>query len=254
MLALGAAFLVAACDQPTDPIARPQRRLLVHAVLDAGTGLQHVKVQYLDAGAAHTVMNVPGAVVTIVTPSGATFAAQEIANGAEYQIVGMAGANVMLPSGTYTLQIVTPAGEVVSGTTTMPTIESLPEAEFLVQPFIRERDTLRIQWKRIPNAARYEVAVEAFFVQHGISFQTLYTTFADTSIVLAGTARTLTNDAVFGGESVRIVVSAVDENYYTYYHASVDPFAGAPPSRLTGALGVFGAIAPVVNRTYQNIR
>ena len=31
----------------------------------------------------------------------------------------------------------------------------------------------------------------------------------------------------------------------------VDPFAGAPPSRLTGALGVFGAAVPVIIRLYD---
>lgn len=35
---------------------------------------------------------------------------------------------------------------------------------------------------------------------------------------------------------------------YTYYHATVDPFAGIPPSRLQGALGFFESFVPTYRR------
>ena len=71
-------------------------------------------------------------------------------------------------------------------------------------------------------------------------------------MTIAGTARTLDDDPVFAsGFRAVVVVSAVDDNYYTYFRTTVDPFAGAPPSKLTGALGVFGSIAPVVIRQYD---
>ena len=247
--------MVLGCDQPTDPIDRPERRILVHAVLDAGTLLQRVKVQYVDGNFGHRLANIGNAIVTITTPTGAIFVGDEVADGAEYQFIGLGGSTAnLLASGTYTLHILTPAGEEVVGTTTMPTYTDLPEAVFVIQPFHRETDTLRLEWKRVPRAARYEVAVESFVRAGNTGFNQLYSTFADTSITIGGKARTLENDLVFAGEVATIVVSAVDDNYYTYYHASVDPFAGAPPSRLTGAIGVFGAMVPIVNRTYQDVR
>jgi hypothetical protein len=35
-------------------------------------------------------------------------------------------------------------------------------------------------------------------------------------------------------------------NYYDYYRAQSDPFAGAAPSHLVGAIGVFGAVVPLL--------
>jgi hypothetical protein len=48
-----------------------------------------------------------------------------------------------------------------------------------------------------------------------------------------------------------VTVSAVDVNYYDYYRAQSDPFAGAPPSHLTGAVGVFGAYVPMLGGQLQ---
>jgi hypothetical protein len=74
-----------------------------------------------------------------------------------------------------------------------------------------------------------------------------YRFFADTSVALAGTALTIAGDMVFPpGDDVDIIVNAVDANYYDYYRAQSDPFAGPPPAHLTGAVGVFGSIAPVL--------
>jgi len=46
-------------------------------------------------------------------------------------------------------------------------------------------------------------------------------------------------------------VRVVDENYYEYYRRVTDPLSGAAPSRLTGAAGVFGSVAPVKKRVYN---
>jgi hypothetical protein len=54
-------------------------------------------------------------------------------------------------------------------------------------------------------------------------------------------------DPVFPrGRPVEVLVSAVDMNYYDYYRAQSDPFAGAAPSHLVGAIGVFGAVVPLL--------
>jgi hypothetical protein len=74
-----------------------------------------------------------------------------------------------------------------------------------------------------------------------------YRTFADTSITIPGTQLTVAGDPVFPrGRPVEVLVSAVDMNYYDYYRAQSDPFAGAAPSHLVGAIGVFGAVVPLL--------
>ena len=65
--------------------------------------------------------------------------------------------------------------------------------------------------------------------------------------MIPGTALTLTGDEILpAGASVDVMVSAVDANYYDYYRSQSDPFAGAAPSHLTGATGVFGSLAPIL--------
>lgn len=122
--------------------------------------------------------------------------------------------------------------------------------------FDKSRDTVRLSWSRVAGATRYHVSVEVFYRFDNQQFiDQTYSAFADTSIAIAGTARTLENDEVFPAGTLAVIqVSAVDDNYYTYYHLKVDPFAGAPPSRLTGAVGVFGSVAAVHQRIYEDIR
>jgi hypothetical protein len=170
------------------------------------------------------------------------------------------------PGGTYVLKVsaripglVGPNGEPVfqeaSGTTTIPQAE-LPGDVVQFNAFYRSRDTLRLEWPRVPGAKSYQVAIRSEFTSHGATFAyETHTQFADTSVTIAGTARTLENNPVFrDGTSATVVVAAVDENYYEYYHPTVDPFAGAPPSRLTGALGFFGSVAPLLFRRYRDVR
>jgi len=134
--------------------------------------------------------------------------------------------------------VLTSQGEEVTGTTTIPLAPAVlvPQA----QAFDRTIDTLRLSWPRVPGARSYEV-----FVRSRIS---TYRVYADTSIVMAGTTLTTGGDPVFpAGTRVRVIVSAVDENYYDYYSTQSDPFAGSAPGHLAGAIGVFGSIAPIVS-------
>ena len=238
----------AACEPPTDPIDTPQRRLVVHAVLDNGTSEQMVTVQYLDGQAGHDLSHVSGASVTITTPTGQEFPGMEL-DGPRYAVIGLGlgGAAELVPGGTYTLRVTTPAGEVVTGTTTVPQRNTFSNT-IQIGNFDRDRDTLRLSWPAVPLAAHYQATFESS-ISLGGGVRTLiqrHSMFTDTSLTLAGTARTIDNETVFPrGALTLIVVSAVDDNYYTYYHPTVDPFAGAPPSRLTGALGVFGSVVHV---------
>lgn len=249
-------LLAAACEPPTDPLAEPPRRLVVHAVLDAGASAQTVKVQYLDGSFGHTLTNVAGAEVSITTPDGRVFHGQESgtsgSGGLVYSVTGLNRAEIV-PGGTYLLRVRTQAGEEASGTTTMPAFTVVPNQPITVSRFERARDTLRLTWSSVPLAKRYQVSIQTSFVDDGrlLSFST-YRVFSDTGIVIAGTARTLENEPVFlEGTNASVLVAAVDDNYYRYYHPNVDPFAGAPPSNLTGAIGVFGSVVPVRAYSYQ---
>jgi hypothetical protein len=233
---------------------------VVHAVLDAGSPFQDVKVELLDGNFGHQLVGLGGAEVSITTPHGEVFVATAVDNsgqGFHYHIDGLgAGTQTpLIPGGTYTLYVRTQLGEEVRGTTTVPQYPPLPVRED--RPFLeRARDTVRLDWAPVPLAARYEVAVMAVHRTGGGQIREItYREFADTSITIAGTARTLENDAVFPlGARAAILVSAVDDNYYSYYKLHVDPFAGAPPSRLSGAVGLFGAIAPVYDLIYADVR
>jgi hypothetical protein len=107
--------------------------------------------------------------------------------------------------------------------------------------FFRLRDTLRLSWPRVPGARSYELLLRSH------RFGDEYRIFTDTTVLIPGTALTLTGDEILpAGASVDVMVSAVDANYYDYYRSQSDPFAGAAPSHLTGAMGVFGSVAPIL--------
>lgn len=196
-------------------------------------------------------IRVGAATVTLTGPDDRVFTAAEDPAGAGpavYRFRGLQQTGALIPGGTYALRVVSPAGDTVMGETTVPSTAPAPSNLF-VFTFNRQTDTLRLDWRRIPGAKSYQVSV---FGEASTGERFHYSVFADTTIVLPGTARTFETNPVFPRNlRVRVVVAAVDDNYYTYFHAAVDPFAGAPPSRLTGALGVFGAAVPVIVRLYD---
>ncbi|MFL5616289.1 MAG: hypothetical protein ACJ796_21665 [Gemmatimonadaceae bacterium] len=249
--------LSAACSNLESPTPPQAGRLVVHAVLDAQAFRQPILIARARTGVSSVSGEgigddepVFGAVVTMTAPNGAVAIGRPLIQPegsccvpGEYILdFDPATAGVLLTNGgKASLYVQTPAGEVVTGTTTIPgpsRLTTLPPAVFF-----KLRDTLRLSWPRVPGAAAYEVVVRSGGE---------YRTFTDTSIVLPGTALTIAGDDVFLFTSpTDIVVSAVDRNYYDYYRAQSDPFAGAAPSRLTGAVGVFGSIAPVLQLHMQ---
>jgi hypothetical protein len=237
----------------------------VQCVLDAGAGEQFVRVEWTVPTFSPTPQ-VSGATVTIVTPEGFSANAFEETDtlfgegrpgGVLYRF-GLPGTG-LVPGGTYTLHVRTPTGEEASGTTTIPLVSTAEVPLETFRFFDRERDTVRLAWPRVAGVRSYQVAVRSRDQQGG-NFEdffilSTFRQFVDTSVTIAGTARTFENDAVFPiGAIVNIVVVAVDANYYEYFHPTVDPFAGAPPGKLTGAIGVFGSIAPVMRRGYAEVR
>ena len=264
--AIATFLFLSACELPTENIAPSATRLLVHAVLDAGTPVHWIRVERSASGFGRRFQHVPGADVTITAPDGQVFRGLEEPNvfiagtSGAYLIADLGTPSIpstnipLLPGGTYTLRIRTPDGEEVSGSTTMP--DFVPLALPIVNDlFVRARDTLRLAWPRMQKTAGYEVDVKSTFSSSDEFSTATYTVFTDTTITIAGTARTFENEEIFKtGFTAAVHVAAVDDNYYTYYHPVVDPFAGAPPSRLTGAIGVFGSIAPVMLIFFREVR
>lgn len=248
-----AALLLAGCTNLEAPAASQATRLVVHAIVDMQASDQTVLVYRARTGLPNAVEGgdltddepVGDALVSITGPDGTTLTADRLFNPTgDCCLAGVylfPSSPVGLPltsGGTYTLRIRTSIGEDVTGTTTMPG----PAQLRLESPriFFRLRDTLQLSWPRVPGAAGYEVIIQL------PQFGQEYRTFADTSFSLAGTALTIAGDEIFArGQDANVVVSAVDANYYDYYRSQSDPFAGAAPSHLTGAVGVFGAIVPI---------
>jgi hypothetical protein len=237
--------------------------LLVHAVLDAGSAEQYVSVKRTTGFG--TTDEVTNASVAIVDPQGVvhSFSGRRTDNSTVQRfepvyIIPLAGSTLQ-PGGTYTLRV-TIGGEVVAtGTTTLPA--AVPSPPDTIAQF-NLTDTLRFAWPRVAGARSYELMVQSWIIPINSTQEypgNTYRSFVDTSVVLAGTARNFDMGPILvPGYPVKksmaeIAVVAVDDNYYTYYHVTTDPFAGAPPSRLTGAIGVFASVVPVARLRISNI-
>lgn len=248
-----------ACDQVTDPLTFGPRRIQVEAVLDLGFRNQYATINWSSPDAR--MDPIPDAVATLRTSDGLVIVAglpnitAPTALGRLYQFKLDTSAVTLKPGETYQLTVAV-GGTEVTGKTIVPTA-TMFSSDSGLQPtlFTRLRDTVRLSWPRFAGTSHYQISVVSQFRRPGtgeLLFENVYSFFGDTSVVLAGTDNQLASDnPVFQvGTSTIIMVHAVDENYYTYYHASTDPFAGAPPSRLSGGLGVLGSIVPVVIRHY----
>jgi hypothetical protein len=238
---------LAACTNLEAPTSSTPPQLVVHAVLDTHAAFQTILVYRARTGVQAVTSSalgddepVSGALVTVTAPNGTVMAATE--SPAPSPFLEMPGSYFFTPSqfgaaledgGTYTLHVRTRAGEDASGTTTIPASSLLGSIGYVM----RSRDTLRLNWPRVPGAQSYELILRSFVN---------YRVFTDTSVAIPGTTLTIQGDLVLPpGDRIDLIVSAVDANYYDYYRAQSDPFAGAAPSHLTGAVGVFGSIAPI---------
>lgn len=221
----------------------------MEGVLNAGTNSQIITVRRIGGELGISDEPVSGAVVSIATPAVEMVATETGTAGTYFVDPSLHGTSIT-PGSTYTLRVVAPDGREVLGTTTVPTAWSPPFDESIT-PFSRSMDTLRAAWPRAPGATSYYVAVSARLSYAPGYVELRYSDFTDTTIALHGTIELFDGDPVFTPfDTVTVVAGAVDDNFYTYYHANVDPFAGAPPSRLHGALGVFGSFVPLYRRRF----
>jgi hypothetical protein len=242
-------------EAPTQP---PRAQLVIHAVLDLSRDAHSILIYRSQNGAQSPNTSgftdedpVAGAVVTITAPDGTVMTAyatdpetgQFFPTGT-YVLEPRRFGVALLPGGTYSLHVQTTLGEEVTGATSIPKAQPNPGFSPNATVLIRARDTLRLSWPRVSGAHSYELNVNSPVVD--------YRMFADTSVALAGTALTIAGDEIFArGVGAFVLVSAVDANYYDYYRAQSDPFAGAAPSHLKGAVGVFGSLVPILGTRIQ---
>ena len=249
-LAAGCLVWLIACQNLEGPASATTPQLLVQAVMNAGTDMQVVIVSRTRTGLSATVSGgigdnepVLAAKVTVIAPNGTVMVASEHDSVCEcapgmYTIHPFSSGIDLRQGGTYTLHVRTTLGEEVSGATTIP-VDTQRVIGVPGRVFLPAQDTLRLTWSRVPGARRYEVSIgRPLTAEHQI--------FTDTTITLPGNTLDPAGDSIFPVGPVEVLVSAVDVNYYDYYRAQSDPFAGAPPSHLTGAVGVFGSIVPIL--------
>ena len=238
---------VIACEDPIDPfVGFTQQRVLIHGILDLSADTQKVLIETTDGASNFLVSN---ATVQVTTPSGQVIPLQvrPFTGGTELTVYFFrATTNPLQPGGKYQLSVAIPGRPAISGSTTIPAFTGAAPTEQL-PPFSKRADTLRLELPSVASAAGYELVFNYPLALGGEeNFFERKSVFTTASVALAGNARTVTgNDLFLPGFRAVVTAAAVDDNYRTYYRMGADPFAGAPPSRLTNALGVFGSIAPV---------
>lgn len=259
-MALTATFALAACEPPVEPIFDQERRILVHGILDLSADTQRVMLEWTRTTPSASNVGIVGATVRITSPQGqiATLAIRPPnampAPGDPARYIFLTSETFPLQRGaTYQLSVQVPGEPAITGTTTIPDTNPNNSVTVRTLPFSVAHDTLRMTWRPVRGAAGYRVMVSGQHpVQQG-AFLTTKGVFTDTAAVIPGTMQNLEGSDFFvPGYIAHVTALAVDDNYLTYYRAAADPFAGAPPSRLTGgAIGLFGSIVPVQRQRFN---
>lgn len=248
---LGAALLLGACDSFFEPIVRQERRVLLHAILDPGADTQSVLLEWTEA--TNFQVAITGATVRILNAAGQSVTATRrttalpLPNTAARYVFLQSEGFQLQPGGRYELEVTIPGQPTINGSTTIPSIQPVSQVNVRTFPFIRDLDTLRMTLPRVAGAAGYRMTR---FARHATIADFYYlpmAVYTDTAVVLPGTLETFDGDDFFPTQmTVDVVALAVDDNYFVYYRTASDPFAGAPPSRLTGgAVGLFGSVVPI---------
>jgi hypothetical protein len=229
-----AALVFAGGCQTTTPLESATSTIVVHSVLNASQDDQLVEVLRTTNGFAYGSF-VDSALVTITGPDGVAMTGVTQPGTTTYHVSLSSYHKALVAGGTYHLRVRLKTGEEVTGTTIIPNAQPSSATPSPV-PFNDATDTLRLSWSAVQGATSYEVRVE--------SGTHVYALFADTSVALPGTLRTLEGTIVFTRGAVNtVIVSAVDAAYYEYYRTNSDGFTGAAvQGNLSGAEGVFGSI------------
>lgn len=242
---------------PGDPI------VVVQAVLNAAQQRQSVLVQRSQAG--ETTTGISGAVVelTDLDPRGCPAPTVQLAEltsptaGAPqsgmYQTQDFCP---LEPGDRVMLRVVTPDARVVTGSTRIPGIRSIvvraggTEARLPPGPLAmdRTRDSLSVTVDLMLARA---LEVEAVRTTAGED-PTLSVSTDTTSVSVPGDLVDVTGDGrtVFrAGAYYEVTAAAMDTNYFDFVRSVTNPLTGRGfINHLTGAVGVFGSIAPL---TYE---
>jgi hypothetical protein len=264
----GALFLLTACtfDQINIPKTTPS--VVVHAVLNTSstsqvvllertlTGAVHIRDTSFDASnpiASDGGIPISGATVQIIDSTGRVFTGVEDQLPTTKKGTGVYRVQI-IPfvrlGARYQLHVRTAEGEEVTASTRVPSPLSTSTGA-LSRLFNRDHDTLAVQWGNVQGARVYSLRVESPF---GPFFM-----FTDsTEFHLEGTLRNIfSNDLTrmfIPGFRQDVLVAAVDSNYYDYYRTGNDPFTGSGIiSRVTGGIGMFGAVVPLTTGTLNVI-
>lgn len=281
LLASCAALATVACTFDQQSVAVQPPQIVVHAVLDPGGSEQEVLVERTLSGTVDIPKNqrfdpddpintgggipVSGAEVTVSGPTGIFHGIEAPAPGhpssyatGRYILSSgtiQSGARVpLIPGGRYALEVRTPDGTVVTGTTVIPQSTAFIPGSRL-DPFNRDRDSLRLTWREVGAARSYLVRIETPFGP--------FLLFSDsTHLTLPGDLRNFFSTSLqrtfIPGFRQRVSLAAVDSNYYDYYRSRNDPFTGSGIiNRLQGGIGLFGSAVSINARTLdvtQNAR
>ena len=263
---LFAVLLVAAftgCEFGAHPVAPPSARPIVHAVLNPGAASYAVLVEEMLTGRVDIDTDVPfvesdpirtgsgvpinGAQVVIFNVFGdSAIGAEEFSTEGGTGVYRFSNAfnpassnSLLITAGaTYRLKVTTPAGAVVTGSTTVP--EGLDTAAFIFRQFNRDNDTLFLDWPHVQGAKTYLIRVNTPRGPYHIFTESTY-------IRLPGSLRDFFSErlpSVFvPGFDQTIQVSAIETNFYDYYRSQNNPFTGSGLiNHLEGGTGLFGAI------------
>ncbi len=254
-----------ACSLSQESVGLGVPQVVVHLVLNPGYCVQTALVEQTLTGETtvpgqrlrttdpvRTGGGIPivGAQVTITAADGTRLIATSVANTTALAGAGLYTATdsrcttapFIRPGQRYDLRVTTPKGEIVTGTTTVPSDRPVPLDSTLV-PFDRDRDTARVTWPVSPDTRVYGVRVETPFGPSVV--------FTDSShIALPGSLRNLNAsnlERVFiPGFRQEVTVIAADSNYFDYYRTRNDPFTGSGIiNRLQGGIGLFGSVVLV---------
>ena len=273
-----AALATVACTFDQQSVAVQPPQVVVHAVLDPGATEQQVLVERTLSGSIDITKNqrfdpddpintgggvpISGAEVIVTGPIGSFRGIEAPAPGhpssyptGRYILTTgtiQQGPRVPLHVGErYTLQVRTPDGTVVTGSTVIPTATPFVPGSRL-DAFNRDRDSLRLAWNSVEAARSYLLRIETPFGP--------FLLFSDsTHLTLPGNLRnffaTSLERTFIPGFRQRVELAAVDSNYYDYYRSRNDPFTGSGIiNRLHGGIGLFGSAVSINARTLDVVQ
>lgn len=262
------------------PLSPGDATVVVHAVINAAADSQFVLVEYSDDGTRIPVQEsqtlfgqilptrpISDATVELrVTPALGTCSPAEVHLFELPPDTGQGSTET--GSGVYltrdlcalhsgdvlTLTVVTPAGEVVTGQTTIPDATGIAIALVPSGPHLdtvrlrRDRDSVWVHGDNV-SAAAFQIEVAAIDVRFS-PFQDLSQVFLTDSLgtVIPGDLvppfQSNPNPPLFrAGQFYTFVVAATDQNFYDFARSGSDPFTGRGfINHLEGGIGVFGSI------------